>query len=199
MNDPRYGNSIEVVPGPGTALDMDRLVRTRRAALTTSACGVCGRDGIDDLLARLTAVASDARVPHALLRDVPALLAGGQVNFARTGGVHAACAVSATGEVLAHAEDVGRHNAVDKVVGKLLYAQHARAPAEDDGRLVLAVSGRASFEIVQKAAVAGFVCVASVSAPSSLAIDTAERAGLTLAAFVRDGHYTLYTHTRRVQ
>jgi FdhD protein len=199
IDDPRYGNSIEVTPGPGTALDMDRLVRTRRVGLTTSACGVCGRDGIDDLLARSLPAASELPVSCALLQRVPALLAAGQANFARTGGVHAACAISAQGRVLAHAEDVGRHNAVDKVVGKLLYADAAERSGLDDPRLLLAVSGRASFEIVQKAAVAGFACVASVSAPSSLAIETAERVGLTLASFVRNGHYTLYTHARRVR
>jgi len=134
-----------------------------------------------------------------LLLRVPGLLALEQDNFARTGGLHAACAISAAGNVVAHAEDVGRHNAVDKVVGKLF---HARTLPRDDktekSARILAVSGRASFEIVQKAAMAGFLCVASVSAPSSLAIDTARAAGLTLAAFVRDGRFTLYAHEDRV-
>jgi FdhD protein len=131
--------------------------------------------------------------------------------FARTGGLHGACAIGPSGELLAQAEDVGRHNAVDKVVGRLLYAgvlpttdpSLACAKAvRSDGQgapHVLAVSGRASFEIVQKAAVAGFACVASVSAPSSLAVATAQAAGMTLASFVRDGRFTLYAHPERVR
>ena len=136
-----------------------------------------------------------------LLAHVPALLAGHQPNFARTGGLHAACAITAAGEVLASAEDVGRHNAVDKVVGKLLYAELLPRAQADEQRTarVLAVSGRASFEIVQKAAAAGFACVASVSAPSSLAVDTAAALGVTLASFVREGRFTLYAHAARVR
>jgi FdhD protein len=195
---PGYGNVIEVAPGPGVSLDVERLARARRTHLTTSACGVCGREGIDDLLARLPA---RERLPHvelsaALLRRVPALLARGQARFSRTGGLHGVCAVSADGEVLAAAEDVGRHNAVDKVVGALLLA--GQLPRHTRTACLLAVSGRASFEIVQKAAMAGFVCIASVSAPSSLAVATAEASGLTLAAFVRDGRFTLYAHAERV-
>ncbi len=191
---PSYGNAIEVTPGPGVSLDVDQLARARRRTLTSSACGVCGRAEIDDLIARLARRrARDVGVPAALLRALPQLLARDQALFAHTGGLHAACAVSLDGEVLAHAEDVGRHNAVDKVVGSLLYAEDARARAT-----VLAVSGRASFEIVQKAAVAGFACVASISAPSSLAAATAEAAGITLASFVRDGRFTLYAHPGRV-
>jgi FdhD protein len=197
-DDPHYGNAIEVMPGAGVCLDSDRLARTRRDPLTTSACGVCGRDGIDDLLARLAARAPRDRgaLSAKLLRDVPALLARGQERFARTGGLHGACALRADGTVLAEAEDVGRHNAVDKVVGRLLYA--GKLPSDLAQPCLLAVSGRASFEIVQKAAVAGFLGVASVSAPSSLAVSSAEAAGLCLAAFVRDGRFTLYAHREHV-
>jgi FdhD protein len=199
MDDPRYGNTLEVIAGPGVNVDVDRLLRTKRAGITQSACGVCGRDSIDDLLARVPASNSTARIDASLLLRVPELIAAGQTNFAATGGLHAACALDGAGNILAHAEDVGRHNAVDKVVGKLLYA--GCLPRDDSSARaarVLAVSGRASFEIVQKAAVAGFVCVASVSAPSSLAIETANSAGVTLAAFVREGRYTLYAHESRV-
>jgi FdhD protein len=197
-DDPSYGNVIEVTPGPGVSLDVERLARTRRNTLTSSACGVCGRDGIDDLLARLRGRAplATGSLSAKLLRDVPALLARGQARFARTGGLHGACALSASGEVLAAAEDVGRHNAVDKVVGRLLYAGKLPAAGSEPG--LLAVSGRASFEIVQKAAVAGFLAVASVSAPSSLAVSSAEAAGLCLAAFVREGRFTLYAHRDRI-
>lgn len=199
MDEPRYGNSIDVVPGPGVSLDVDVLARTKRVGVTQSACGVCGRDNIDDLLEKIPVLQSTARIAAELLLRIPALLAVKQDNFARTGGLHAACAISASGGVVAHAEDVGRHNAVDKVVGKLFHAGILpRDNQADDAARILAVSGRASFEIVQKAAMAGFLCVASVSAPSSLAIDTALAAGLTLAAFVRDGRFTLYAHEGRV-
>jgi FdhD protein len=199
MDDARYGNAIEVVPGPGVNLDVDILARTKRVGITQSACGVCGRDSIDDLLGRMPVIVSTERIDSNLLTRVPELLAIKQDNFARTGGLHAACAIDATGHVLAHAEDVGRHNAVDKVVGKLFHARNLpRDAAAHASARILAVSGRASFEIVQKAAMAGFLCVASVSAPSSLAIETAQGAGVTLAAFVRDGRFTLYSHDTRV-
>jgi FdhD protein len=134
------------------------------------------------------------------LRDV-------QRNFARTGGVHAAAVLDAHGEVLASAEDVGRHNAVDKVVGSLVLGGAVRSsraspssPAlpPEPPPAVLVVSGRASFEIIQKAAVARIPVVASVSAASSLAIDLAERSGVTLATFVRGGRFNLYTHPARL-
>jgi FdhD protein len=198
-DDPRYGNSIEVTPGPGVALDVDRLLRTRRVGLTTSACGVCGRDGIDDLIARLPSRGQQRVVSASVLREMPAMLTRDQINFARTGGVHAACAISESGGVLAHAEDVGRHNAVDKVVGQLLYMESTGHSPPRPAPCVLGVSGRASFEIIQKAAVAGFACVASVSAPSSLAIETAEQAGIALASFVRNGQFTLYAHAQHVR
>lgn len=199
MDDPRYGNTIDVVPGPGVSFDVDMLMRTKRVGVTQSACGVCGRDNIDDLLARVPSLSSPTRIDANLLSRAPELLATKQDNFSRTGGLHAACAIAPSGQVLAHAEDVGRHNAVDKVVGKLLLA--GMLPRDDSSKnagRILAVSGRASFEIVQKAAMAGFLCVASVSAPSSLAIDTARAAGVTLAAFVREGRFTLYAHDERV-
>jgi FdhD protein len=200
-DDPRYGNAIEVVPGPGARLDFDALARTRRVGITQSACGVCGRDGIDDLLTRIAPLADEVLLEPGLIARVPGMLALHQPNFARTGGLHAACAITAAGEVLASAEDVGRHNAVDKVVGKLLLAERLpRAQADEQHTArVLAVSGRASFEIVQKAAAAGFVCVASVSAPSSLAVETADALRVTLASFVREGRFTLYAHPARVR
>jgi len=118
---------------------------------------------------------------------------GGQGLFATTGAVHAAAAFTPDGDVLLTREDVGRHNAVDKVVGERYLA--GRLPA--DGT-VLQVSGRASFEIVQKAAVAGIPIVSAVSAPSSLAVQAAERFGMTLVGFVRDGRANVYSHAERV-
>jgi FdhD protein len=200
-DDPRYGNAIEVTPASGTHIDDARLERGRRLGLTTSACGICGRDGIDDLLARLRPLPADVNIAGELLARAPALLAEHQPTFARTGGLHAAAAIDSAGNVVAFAEDIGRHNAVDKVVGKLLYTgQLPAGPATSSGTapVLLLVSGRASFEMVQKAATAGFVALASVSAASSLAIETAQAVGLTLAAFARAGRFTIYSGGQRV-
>lgn len=197
-DEPGYGNTIEVTPGPGARIPEERLARTRRTFATTSACGVCGRDSIDDLLARCPRRGDDTRIAAALIARATDLLALDQPHFARTGGLHAACAITSNAQVIASAEDIGRHNAVDKVVGKLLYAGALSSPSDAARPLLLAVSGRASFEIVQKAAMAGFLCVASISAPSSLAIETARATGLTLAAFVRGGRFGLYAGSERV-
>ncbi len=187
-----FGNVIDVAAGPGVALDASRLEGTRRGTLTTASCGVCGRRSIDDLLARIGPMERDVTVPAAIVRGAPEALAEAQDAFTRTGGVHAATVLTADGAPIAHAEDVGRHNAVDKAVGKLLY----------DGRLdeavILAVSGRVSFEIVQKAAAARIPIVVAVSAPTSLAVDLATRAGITLCAFVRDGRMNVYTGEARL-
>lgn len=194
--DEGYGNTIDVVPAPGTHLDASAIEGARRGTLTTAACGVCGRRSIDDLLARIAPVGSlDAppRISRAILASAPEVLASLQRTFAETGGVHAAAAIDREGHVLAHAEDVGRHNAVDKVVGRLLYDDALASAA------LLAVSGRVSFEIVQKAAAARIGAIAAISAPTSLAVELAERAGIVLAAFVRGGGLTLYAHAERVE
>ena len=188
-----YGNAIDVAPGPGVSLDPERLSTTRRGTLTTAACGVCGRRSIDDLLARTGPVPAGSRVPLEVVAGSTAQLLRVQPAFERTGGLHAAAALDSGGEILAGAEDVGRHNAVDKVIGALL-----RTGALARAR-VLAVSGRVSFEIVQKAAVARIPIVAGVSAPTSLAVDLADRLGITLAGFVRDGALNLYAHRHRIE
>jgi FdhD protein len=196
-----YGHTIEVVPAPGAKLDWDKIDGSRRSTLVTSACGVCGRASIDDLVQRLATLAPPphrAPIPAALIARTPEFLRAEQENFARTGGLHAAAAITRDGRVVAAAEDVGRHNAVDKVVGKLLYAGALPRTQAEDAPALLAVSGRASFEIMQKAAVAGFAGVASVSAASSLAIATAAATGIALAAFVRAGRFTLYSHPEAV-
>jgi FdhD protein len=191
-----FRSVVDVVPSSGARIDVARLERSHRAVTPSSACGVCGRDSIADLCARLVPRAlRKGGLDGGLLARAPQILAEHQPRFLQTGGMHAACAVNGRGEVLAHAEDVGRHNAVDKVVGRLL----CRKPWPLDGEeLLLVVSGRASFEVVQKAAVAGFGTVASVSAPSSLAVATAHQAGVTLAGFVREGRFSLYTHPERI-
>ena len=160
---------------------------TARLTTTTSSCGWCGTDQIDDVAARLEPLAAPTEIAAAVLAAVPAAVAPLQELFAATGGSHAAAAFTAEGEVVLVREDIGRHNAVDKVVGRLLLDD--RLPAGDLG---LFVSGRTSFEIVQKAWSAGIGTIVAVSAPSSLAIDAARRAGIVLAGFARGDRLNLY-------
>ncbi|MET0404368.1 MAG: formate dehydrogenase accessory sulfurtransferase FdhD [Cystobacter sp.] len=197
-----YGNTVEVTPAPGRVLDLERVSATRRGTLTTAACGVCGRRSVDDLVAACHPVPPGPRLAASVLADAPERLRATQLNFTHTGGVHAAAALDMEGAVLAAFEDVGRHNAVDKVVGALVLGhglRSARVALKDSPRpAVLAVSGRVGFDILQKAAVARIPVVASVSAATSLAIDLAERAGITLATFVRGGRFNVYTHPDRI-
>ena len=190
-----YGNTIDVVPGPGVSLDIERLSATRRGTLTTSACGVCGRRSVDDVIARCAPlpVARATIAAASILAAVESLRAR-QPNFARTGGIHGAALHDAQGNVLAAFEDIGRHNAVDKVVGALLLA--GRIPGAEAALLV--VSGRASYEVVQKASAARVPVIASVSAASSLAVDLARATGITLCGFVRKGTMTVYAHADRI-
>jgi FdhD protein len=197
---PGYGNAVDVLPGPGVCLDPERLQQARRRGVISSACGMCGRESIEELLARTSpVVGNEERLAPALIASGPRLLALGQPNFSRTGGMHAACAITAEGRVLETAEDVGRHNAADKVLGKLLYRNALpRQSTQGAQACMLMVSGRASCELVQKAAMGGFPFLVSVSATTSLAIQTAEALGITLIAFAREGRFTVYTHPERV-
>jgi len=185
------GNIADVRLAPGVAVTPG----ARRSFLTTSACGVCGKASIEDVcvLPRGSLAADQARFAPEMLAALPGRLRGAQRVFSRTGGLHAAGLFTAGGELIAAREDVGRHNAVDKVVGRALL----------DGRLplagcVLLVSGRASFELVQKAVLAGIPLLAAVSAPSSLAVDLAGQAGLTLVGFLRGSSMNVYTGARRL-
>jgi FdhD protein len=196
--DEGYGNTIDVTPGPGARLALERLERTRRGTLTTAACGVCGRRSVDDLFTLAGPVPEGPALPQSLLARATDLLKPQQKIFAETGGVHAATVLTTDGQVLASAEDVGRHNAVDKVIGQLLREGRVPARRGPGEPALLVVSGRGSFEIVQKAAMARLAGVACVSAASSLAVDLADRLGLTLAAFVRAGDWALYAHPQRV-
>jgi FdhD protein len=198
-----FGNVIDLTPAPGLALPLEKVATSRRGTLTTSACGVCGRRTVDDLMDLAGELRPYTAVTREVLAHAPQALQAAQANFARTGGVHAAAALDRNGLVLATFEDVGRHNAVDKVVGALVLdgrVSAARREALPDERsaALLVVSGRASFEIVQKAAMAGIPVVASVSAASTLAIDLAERAGVALASFVRNGSFNLHTRPDRI-
>lgn len=194
--DAGYGNLVDVAPGPGTVLAPERVTE-RRGTIVSSSCGVCGRDRIDDLVDRLGRVPSGATLSPAAIVSSVERLGKSQHAFARTGAVHGALALSVDGEELATGEDVGRHNAVDKVIGKLLFAE-LLTPERADAQ-VLAVSGRTSFEIIQKAAAARIGVVVSVSAPTSLAIDTADALGVTLAGFTRGDSFNVYTHPDRVR
>ncbi len=207
--DEGFGNVIDVTAAPGVSLDVDKVQASRRGTLTTSACGVCGRRSVDDLLAICGQLPPGPSIELGIVASATERLGAAQRNFAHTGGVHAAAALNADGQILAAYEDVGRHNAVDKVVGSLVQRRWVSAESafRSAGRpavppqsvpAVLVVSGRASFEIVQKATVARIPIVASVSAPSSLAIDLAQRSGITLAGFVRSSGLNLYTHPGRV-
>ena len=158
-----------------------------RLGTVSSACGVCGSTQIDELCARLAPIPEHAPWSTDVLLGVVASVRAHQELFDVTGGVHAAAAFDRDGTILHVREDIGRHNAVDKVVGRLLL--DGRLPATD---LALFVSGRASFEMVQKAWAAGFEAVVAVSAPSALAVETATRAGLTLIGFVRDDGGNVY-------
>jgi FdhD protein len=169
--------------------------QARRNFLTTSACGVCGKESIDAIRvkSRYDIAADDVEVSPAVLTSLPDRLREAQRVFASTGGLHAAGLFTPDGTLLALREDVGRHNAVDKIVGWALRA--GRLPLTGH---VLLVSGRASFELVQKAYMAGIPVLAAVSAPSSLAVGLAEEAGLTLVGFLRGTSMNAYTGAHRL-
>ena len=174
----------------GRAFEHERL---HRNFFATSSCGICGKAALDDVEVRCAPVAPGPQVPASVLVALPDLLRGKQRIFDRTGGLHAAGLFTPGGELVSLREDVGRHNAVDKVIGEQVLGGRVPLPGH-----VLQVSGRASFEIVQKAAVAGIPIVAAVSAPSSLAVEAGKRFGMTIAGFVRDGRLNVYTHPERV-
>jgi FdhD protein len=186
----RY-NVVTVDLAEGVDADLDRL---SRAVLTSSACGVCGAQSIAALAERgLAPLPPGEPWPVEQVGGLPDVLRSGQRVFDRTGGLHAAALVDRAGTLLALREDVGRHNAVDKVLGWALLEN--RIPLSGSGVLV---SGRASFELVQKAAMAGIPLLAAVSAPSSLAVELAEENGITLVGFLRDASMNLYTSEQRV-
>lgn len=208
---------VDTPRGAGTGRNASDAAGTpgaSRLGLTASSCGVCGVEQIESLVSGLEAVGGVPPTHRQLLDWVTALDRGGdpgaepqqspQGLFERTGGSHAAAALDAEGEILVLREDIGRHNAVDKVVGSLLSGGTLPAlgtdgrpeqsrPAETARPAALWVSGRASFEIVQKCWAAGIPALVSVGAASALAVDTADRAGITLAGFAREGRATVYT------
>ena len=180
-------NTVEV-DAPGFELG-----RVQRSFYTTSSCGVCGKGALEAVAVEAARVESDLRVPAALVATLPDRLRGSQLTFEATGGLHAAGLFSSEADLLCVREDVGRHNALDKVIGRAFL--DGLLPLS---RSILCVSGRLSFELVQKAAVAGCPLLVAVGAPSSLAVELATDRGLTLCGFVRGGSLNVYTETWRI-
>lgn len=191
VDDAEIGNIADVMLRPDLAVRPE----LRRNFLTTSACGVCGKASIDELYVtgQFNLLADHVTVDAALLASLPDALRAAQRVFESTGGLHAAGVFASTGELLAIREDVGRHNAVDKVVGWAL--RSGRLPLAG---CILLVSGRASFELVQKAVLAGIPVLAAVSAPSSLAAELAAASGLTLVGFLRGSSMNVYAGGERI-
>lgn len=190
----RSDNILYVTLAGDAAQRAAEAMTRRRHVTTTSACGVCGRRSIDDLMRHTRPVESAMTISERTIAGLPAALRSAQRAFDQTGGLHAAGLFDVHGTPIRVAEDVGRHNAVDKVLGAELRA--GALPLSDR---ILFVSGRTSFEIIQKAVMAGVGVVAAVSAPSSLAIDLARAANLTLLGFVRGAGFNVYAHAERVQ
>jgi len=188
------GNILNVFLSPKLPLDLDRLTRH---VFASSSCGVCGKATIESVHLHFQplprAAKKPLRISAELLCALPEKLRARQAAFAQTGGLHAAAIFDARGRLLVLREDAGRHNAVDKVLGWAFL--HSRLPL---ARHILLVSGRASFEIMQKALAARLPIVAAVSAPSSLAVDFARESGQTLAAFLRGDTFNLYAHPQRI-
>jgi FdhD protein len=164
-----------------------------RHFVATASCGICGKASLDEVVVRSAAIPAGPVVSRPIILALPNLLRAAQRAFDETGGLHAAGLFTPAGELLGLREDVGRHNALDKLVGSQVLAK--AMPLHDR---ILMVSGRVSFEIVQKAAVAGIPIVCAVSAPSDLAIEAADRLGVTLVGFLRGDGFNVYAHDERI-
>ena len=187
------GNVACVDLQPGVAVDLARL---ERHFYTSSSCGVCGKASLEAVrvCSRFRTLQGRPVVEAAVIHRLPAELRAAQAVFDRTGGLHAAALFDTRGNLLCLREDVGRHNALDKLIGAQFLA--GRTPLSED---VLLVSGRASFELVQKAAVAGIPVLAAVGAPSSLAVSLAREHGLSVLGFVRQDRFNIYTGAERIR
>jgi FdhD protein len=164
-----------------------------RRYLANSSCGICGKAALEEIEVRCAPVGAGPVVGASVLGVLPGRLAERQLVFGQTGGLHAAARFSVDGTLRAAREDVGRHNALDKLVGHALLEREL--PLAND---ILLVSGRLSFELVQKAAVAGIAVLCAVSAPSSLAVAAADQLGQTVVGFLRDGRFNVYSHAERI-
>ncbi|MCU0398769.1 MAG: formate dehydrogenase accessory sulfurtransferase FdhD [Cyclobacteriaceae bacterium] len=184
-------NIFRVELKPDVVFDFQKL---QRNFYTTSSCGVCGKSSIDAITAKCRELSSDWRLNSELIYSLPEKLRKAQRVFEHTGGLHACGLFSRTGELVLLREDVGRHNALDKVIGAMLLKSFL--PLND---FIVMVSGRASFELVQKAALAGIPIMAAVGAPSSLAVSLANDCGMTLIGFLREERFNVYAHAQRLK
>lgn len=183
-------NIVNVYLRPGLAVDPSRYTRN---VYTTSSCGVCGKTSLELVETRHQRRPTGSSVAAGVLRELPSLLNQAQEVFSKTGGLHASGLFSSQGELLVLREDVGRHNATDKVLGRMFLDR--RLPADDT---VLVLSGRASFELVQKAVAAGIPVVCALGAPSTLAVDLARRFGLALIGFLSRDRFNVYAGRERI-
>lgn len=174
-------------------LAMEDILKTQRQIYATSSCGICGRTSLERVFLQAPKLRNAFSINLTALMQLPQKLAEAQTDFSQTGGLHAAALFTPEGNFLNVREDIGRHNAVDKVIGRAL--REGRYPLSDFGLLV---SGRLSFEMAQKALLAGISCVAAISAASSLAVELAEETGMTLAGFVRGEQAAIYSGRHRI-
>ena len=192
LDRPDTDGVLNVVLSRSRAEILPDLLEGRRNVAQNSSCGMCGRRTLESLEIDRPPLVEEWRLDPTVLAGLPAALRRAQHAFDETGGLHAAGLFDLDGRLQSSAEDVGRHNAVDKLLGRALMA--GQLPLS---RSALVVSGRSSFEIVQKAFIGAIPLVAAVSAPSSLAVDLANRTGITLLGFVRDDRFNIYTHPSR--
>lgn len=186
----KHGNIVDVLLG-GAVVDWDSLTRH---VFSASSCGLCGKTSIESVFQQFAMVNAGWQVSPKLIASLPDKLRAAQETFAKTGGLHASGLFDLDGNLVVLREDVGRHNALDKILGYAL--QRGLLPLE---RHILLVSGRVSFEIIQKALAGGIPLVAAISAPSSLAVEFAQEAGQTLIGFLRGETMNVYTHPQRVE
>ena len=194
MGDPAEMNQPDDRVTVRLARAFDASVVAERHFVATASCGICGKASLEEVAVRAEPIPDGPIIERRVLLALPDLLRAAQRAFEETGGLHAAGLYTPGGELIGLREDVGRHNALDKLIGSQVLAK--QMPLH--GRIVM-VSGRVSFEIVQKAAVAGVPVIAAVSAPSDLAIETADRLGVTLIGFLRGDGFNVYAHDERIE
>jgi FdhD protein len=183
-------NVMRVELAPEVQLDPTLF---KRNFYTTSSCGVCGKASIDQVRFQCEPILDQIRIKGAILNQLPNKLRETQLVFKHTGGLHASALFDLSGNLLFHREDVGRHNALDKLLGHLVVTQNGKAVEH-----ILLLSGRISFELVQKAARANIPIIAAIGAPSSLAVDLADELGITLVGFLKEEKFNIYTHSKRL-